>query len=51
VNALHEIGHEYKMVSLDMGFNAVTSISRENGTIEGTFDPRRGGDEAYVYIN
>jgi gamma-glutamyltranspeptidase/glutathione hydrolase/leukotriene-C4 hydrolase len=51
VNALHEIGHEYKMVSLGMGFNAVTSISCENGTIEGTFDPRRGGDEAYVYIN
>ncbi|KAJ3652515.1 hypothetical protein Zmor_018472 [Zophobas morio] len=49
LDALTMIGHNVSIVAPPDHFNAVTSISREGGTFSGTFDPRRGGGEEYIY--
>ena len=49
IDALIEIGHNVTEAGPADGFNTITSISREGGTLYGSFDPRRGGGEDYVY--
>ncbi|XP_044272427.1 glutathione hydrolase 1 proenzyme-like isoform X2 [Tribolium madens] len=48
VNALHDLGHDYEILGPPRGFNTVTAISRTNDTVRAAFDPRRGGDKAFV---
>ncbi|KYB26170.1 hypothetical protein TcasGA2_TC034823 [Tribolium castaneum] len=48
VNALYTIGHEYEILGPADGFNTVTAISRRNESLSAAFDPRRGGDKAFV---
>ncbi|KAF5306948.1 hypothetical protein FQA39_LY00178 [Lamprigera yunnana] len=45
---LEKIGHTVRVVPSGNGFAAATAISRRNGVVEGTVDPRRGGSICIV---